>query len=575
MVSTPISYCVGETASPLTATGSNLLWYTTATGGTGSPNPPTPSTTAAGTQTFYVTQTIECESQRAAIVVNVTATTPAPAVTTPVNLCQGTTASPLAATGTSLLWYTSATGGTGSTTAPTPSTTSAGTVTYYVSQTLSCGEGPRAAIVVNVNAIPAPPTVSNPAPVCQGSTATALTATGSNLLWYTAATGGTGSATAPTPSTVNAGNTSFFVSQTVNGCESPRATITVTVNSTPAAPGVSNPAPLCQNATASALTATGANLLWYAAATGGTGSTTAPTPSTATAGTTSFFVSQTVNGCESPRATITVTVTALPTAPTVSSPVVYCQNAPTVPLTASGSGLEWFTVPTGGTPSSVAPTPSSASSGSTTFYVAQTNGCGASSRAAIVVNITPTPGLPTGLGATNITLNSATINWGAVTGQFYFVDYRAVGSPNWISVVSGTAAGSAVLTGLNSSTTYEFRVATNCANSLVANYATAQFSTISHNSTIGDGRNGFGLKITPNPVRGSALLDYIVPGNGPVNISLVNAGGQLIQRLFTGVRNAGQHQLQLPRELAGLAAGMYVIRIEQNGKGHYEKVMVQ
>jgi glycosidase len=575
-VSTPITYCVGSPATPLTATGGNLLWYTTATGGTGSPNPPTPSTATAGTQTFYVTQTIECESQRAAIVVNVTATTPAPSVTTPLNLCQGATASPLTATGTSLLWYAAATGGTGSSTAPTPSTAAVGSNTFYVSQTLSCGEGPRAAIVVNVNAIPAAPGVSNPAPVCQGSTAVALTASGSNLLWYTAATGGTGSATAPTPSTANAGSTSFFVSQTVNGCESPRATIAVTVNATPAAPGVSNPSAICQNAPASPLTATGTNLLWYTAATGGTGSATAPTPSTANAGNTSFFVSQTVNGCESPRATITVTVIALPPAPSVTSPVVYCQNAPTVALTATGVGLQWFNVATGGTGSSIAPTPSAATAGSTTFFVAQQVGsCDPGPRAAIVVNVTATPGLATGLSASNITLNSASINWNAIAGQFYFVDYRAVGAPNWISVVNGVATGSAALTGLSSSTTYEFRVATNCANSLVANYATATFSTISHNSTINDGRGGFGLKITPNPVRGSALLDYIVPGNGPVNISLVSANGQLIQRLFTAVQPAGQYQLQLPRELAGLPAGVYVIRIEQNGKGHYEKVVVQ
>lgn len=77
----------------------------------------------------------------------------------------------------------------------------------------------------------------------------------------------------------------------------------------PAAPGVTSPVNYCLNATASPLTATGSNLLWYTTPTGGTGSSTAPTPSTTTAGTTSYYVSQTI-GCESPRAQIDVIVYA-------------------------------------------------------------------------------------------------------------------------------------------------------------------------------------------------------------------------------------------------------------------------
>jgi hypothetical protein len=59
---------------------------------------------------------------------------------------------------------------------------------------------------------------------------------------------------------------------------------------------------------ASPLTATGTNLRWYSTTTGGTASAIAPTPSTATAGTTYFYVSQMVGSCESPRATIAVVV---------------------------------------------------------------------------------------------------------------------------------------------------------------------------------------------------------------------------------------------------------------------------
>lgn len=80
-------------------------------------------------------------------------TTPAPTGTTPVNYTLGATATPLTATGTALLWYTTATGGTGSVTAPTPSTSTVGSTIYYVSQTLNGCEGPRFAITVTVNAV--------------------------------------------------------------------------------------------------------------------------------------------------------------------------------------------------------------------------------------------------------------------------------------------------------------------------------------------------------------------------------------------------------------------------------------
>src|SRR5207248_8333275 len=80
--------------------------------------------------------------------------------------------------------------------------------------------------------------------------------------------------------------------------------------------------------------------LWYTVATGGVGSATAPTTSTATAGTTSYWVSQVGSAptnCEGPRSKIDVIVVALPLAPAVTSPINYCLNATSVPLTATAT----------------------------------------------------------------------------------------------------------------------------------------------------------------------------------------------------------------------------------------------
>lgn len=66
----------------------------------------------------------------------------------------------------------------------------------------------------------------------QGDNAPALSATGTALKWYTDANGGTGTTTAPVPSTATTGVTTYYVGQTLNGCEGPRASITVTVSNT-------------------------------------------------------------------------------------------------------------------------------------------------------------------------------------------------------------------------------------------------------------------------------------------------------------------------------------------------------
>ncbi|OQP60707.1 hypothetical protein A3860_32425 [Niastella vici] len=246
------TYCQFATATALTATGSSKLWYTVAAGGSGTGTAPVPSTATAGTTTWYVTQTVSCESARTPVTVTIN-TTPAAPATAPVNYCQNATAVSLTATGSNLLWYTAATGGSGTAMAPTPSTTASGITTYYVSQTIGC-ESPRSAIAVTVGAQPAAPTAASPS-YCQNDAAVALTATGTNLLWYTTATGGTGAATAPTPATATAGSFTYYVSQTT-GCESARTLVTVTVNKNPTAIFDWSPACIGAASTISALSMT-------------------------------------------------------------------------------------------------------------------------------------------------------------------------------------------------------------------------------------------------------------------------------------------------------------------------------
>jgi gliding motility-associated-like protein len=322
---TPATRCgLGTVTLEATASDGTISWYDSVSGGnllgTGN-NYITPNISAT---TTYYAETGNCESTRNPVIATINPLPVAPTVSN-ISYCLNEIATPLSATPSAnctLNWYTDASGGTPSTTSPTPSTTIVGTTSYFVSQTItSTGcEGPRAEIIVTINPRPGVPGVNN-INYCLNETPIPLAATASpncTLNWYTAATGGISSSISPTPSTATVGSTSYFVSQTITatGCEGPRAEIIVIVNPLPTAPSVNNIA-YCHNETSIPLTATASTnctLNWYATASGGTPSTTSPTPSATTVGTTSYFVSQTITatGCEGPRAEIIVTINPLP-----------------------------------------------------------------------------------------------------------------------------------------------------------------------------------------------------------------------------------------------------------------------
>lgn len=324
---------------------------------------------------------------------------PLPPTTSAVTYCQNQAASSLTALGNSLKWYLSPTGGSAEASVPTPSTIIAGATTYYVSQTINGCESPRAPLLVTVKPLPSVPTVTSPINYCPGDTAAALTAVGTGLLWYTVPTSGSGSTLAPTPTTSSPTELNYFVSQTLNSCEGPRANIKVIVNSIPANPTITYTGPVtyCQNQTASPLVATGSSLKWYTLDTGGTGSSTAFTPSTTTVGTTSYYVSQTINGCESGRTQIDVLVNPTPLAPAVNSPLTYCLNdiAPVLSTaTVTGNPLKWYTSSSGGTALLSTPTPNTGSAGTVSYYVTETNTFGCESPRSLIsvtVNALPNP----------------------------------------------------------------------------------------------------------------------------------------------------------------------------------------
>ncbi len=74
---------------------------------------------------------------------------------------------------------------------------------------------------------------------------------------------------------------------------------------------------------------------------------------------------------------------------------------------------------------------------------------------------------------------------------------------------------------------------------------------------------GFDFTGYPNPFTGNATLNYTIPENGTVKLSVYNAIGEQISELVNEMQMSGQHAVIFsPKDLP---AGMYTFRLEFNG----------
>jgi gliding motility-associated-like protein len=294
-------------------------------------------------------------------------------------------------------------------------------------------------VTLTAPAVPAAPLANSPAPVCFSETLPTLTATGTQIKWYDSNNQPVALTDAFTPTMSNppAGTYNYFVTQTVNGCESARTTVTITVKAQPAAPTVTNVV-YCQNATPAALTAGGNQLLWYSTATSTDGSANAPTVSTTTAGVFEYFVSQTVDGCQSPRARLTVTVQANPALPTITGNAAFCAGGNSVLTSSAASGNQWLrdgVLISGATNQTLAV----GQAGTYSVRVSNANGCTATS-AGLAVSQT-TVAAPTISGTLSFCQGSSTLlTSSAATGNQWNLDGSPIGGQTG-QTLTVTAAG--------------------------------------------------------------------------------------------------------------------------------------
>lgn len=207
--------------------------------------------------------------------------------------------------------------------------------------------------------------------------------------WYLNGTAISG-ATANTYTTNFAGNYSVCVTNS-SGCTSCTSATSVTVNPLPNATITpSGPTTFCTGGTVTLCAPYAANQYyqWYQGALALAGGSSA-CYTAIFGGSYAVCVSNVVTGCSAcSGATVTVGTT-IPSPPTVTSPVSYCQGAAPVTLTAVGSNLQWYS---GTTALPAAPVLNSSSTvGSQTYSVTQTVGGCTSTASSITANVYAPP----------------------------------------------------------------------------------------------------------------------------------------------------------------------------------------
>lgn len=191
-------------------------------------------------------------------------------------------------------WYTGNCGGTQVSTGITFTISPATTTTYYA-RNYNNSQFSTGCASLEI-------TVGQPSYFAMAPTVSELQATGSGIKWYAAASQG-----APLSTSVQlVGGNHYYATQTINGCESAtRIDVTASVDPTPCKPTGSPAQSFSAGASVANLSASGSNIRWYLASSGGP----ALPSSTLLVNGTHYWASQTIDCTESAtRWEVTVTL---------------------------------------------------------------------------------------------------------------------------------------------------------------------------------------------------------------------------------------------------------------------------
>lgn len=237
-VTSNLSACFQQPIPPLEAAGSNIKWYNEEDSLLFEGNTYNTGKTGIGSYTYYVKQTNECSSM--AVKVNLTIyPVPLAPMVIGENACEGKNASLRAITGLSVNWYSDVALSTKvaeNISSYYPENLSAGMYIYYATQTVNACESPAGTVSFSIYEKPDAPTV-NSFKSCSNEPVPDIVASGDKnaiIVWYSdreltdvfhygekLILGN------------NPKNHKYYLTQTINGCESDPAVTSINIYNAP------------------------------------------------------------------------------------------------------------------------------------------------------------------------------------------------------------------------------------------------------------------------------------------------------------------------------------------------------
>jgi hypothetical protein len=384
---------------------------------------------------------------------------------------------------------------------------------------------------------------------CAGATASALTANaslGNTLRWYTQATGGTFTTSAPTPSTTTAGSFTYYVSQAnANNDESQRIAINITVNALPATPTITanGATTFCTGGSVDLTSSSATGNVWTSAA----GFATTPTITVTSSGSYSVTVTD-INGCAATSAATTVNVSNAPT-PTINATATQACAGDVVTITASTSDSYLWT--NGETTQSINVTATVTGINVVTTNANACNGVGASAPITVTFNATPTAaGTMTLAGNVATFTNTST---GATSYSWDFGDFTnsSATAPAHAYAVNGTYT--VVLTAING----------NCTDTTIF--------LVDVTVGLNEMASSSNLTIFPNPANETVNVAFDQNTNDLIQIELIDATGRVVaqnQSIEIGANNVSF-------DVTNLSSGFYTVRLTNANGIENQKLMIQ
>ena len=456
--------------------------------------------------------------------------------------------------------------------------TSGGSIVVYANN--SCGTSNIRTFAVTINSTPTQPgTITGNTMACSGSSQTysISSVTGATSYTWTLPSGwsGTSSTTSITGVAGSSGGTISIIANSSCGNSSARM-LAVTVISNPAHPGtITGTTAVCPSTshTYTISAVSGATGYIWTLPSGWSGSSTSASI-TANSGTSGGNITvSAVNSCGNSSAqTLAVTVNSI-TAVTISSNPAndnFCtQVSPSnVQLIASSGFNSYAWSPSGGS------TRTATISTVCTFVVTATNSSGCTTTASIAVS--NNCALPTSLSTTSIEAAQATANW--IQSQCavnYTIQISKHGLNTW---TNHTVTGSNyTFTGLTHSTSYDWRIETNCNTSGSTNsgYSAIQtFTTPAHRMAAEDGTSNAVLpfNVYPNPADAMVTITFSTMEEGAYSIRLVDMMGRVVK---SEIDNAGLGDNSYIMNLDGVTKGMYIVILQKGDNIFKAKLVVE